>query len=121
MKLRRGKNINRDMLFEPSLKLDLSKMPKKPISAPFVFPKSTEQQLAEALAEIEKLKAENQLYKSIEMKLHDALAEIEELKVDKKTLQLSCERIEDRMEDLKDSYLTAEETIVKLRKRIHNY
>jgi hypothetical protein len=37
-------------------KLDLSKMPKKPISEGFVFPKSTEQKLAEALAEIEALK-----------------------------------------------------------------
>ena len=31
--------------------LDLSKMPKKAMSAPFVIAKSTEQQLADALAE----------------------------------------------------------------------
>ena len=36
--------------------LDLSKMPKKPISAPFVIAKSTEQQLADALAENEKFR-----------------------------------------------------------------
>ena len=39
--------------------LDFSKMPKKPISEGFVFPKSTEQKLAEALAEIEALNNEN--------------------------------------------------------------
>ena len=36
--------------------LDFSKMPKKPISEGFVFPKSTEQKLADAVAEIEELK-----------------------------------------------------------------
>ena len=36
--------------------LDLSKMPKKPNSAPFVIAKSTEQQLADALAENEKFR-----------------------------------------------------------------
>ena len=36
--------------------LDLSKMPKKPVSAPFVIAKSTEQQLADALAENEKFR-----------------------------------------------------------------
>jgi uncharacterized protein (UPF0335 family) len=40
-------------------KMDFSKMPKKPISEGFVFPKSTEQKLSEALAEIEALKNEN--------------------------------------------------------------
>ena len=38
------------------VKLDLSKMRKRPISEGFVFSKSTEQKLAEALAEIEDLK-----------------------------------------------------------------
>lgn len=43
------------------IKLDFSKMTKmhkKAASAPFEFPKSAEQKLAEALAEIETLKAE---------------------------------------------------------------
>ena len=39
-----------------SIKLDLSKMPKKPVSAPFVIAKSTEQQLADALVENEKFR-----------------------------------------------------------------
>ena len=38
------------------IKIDFSKMPKKPVSEGFVFPKSTEQKLAEALAEVERLK-----------------------------------------------------------------
>ena len=38
------------------ISLDFSKMPKKPISAPFVIAKSTEQQLADALAENEKFR-----------------------------------------------------------------
>jgi chromosome segregation ATPase len=37
-------------------KLDFSKMKKRPVSERFIFPKSTEQTLAEALAEIEALK-----------------------------------------------------------------
>ena len=37
------------------VKLDLSKMPKKAVSAAFVFPKSTEQKLAEAEAKVAQL------------------------------------------------------------------
>lgn len=48
MNLRSGKSV----------KIDFTKMPKKAVSEPFVFPKSTEQKLAEALAEIETLKVE---------------------------------------------------------------
>ena len=39
-----------------TIKLDFSKMFKKPVSTPFVIAKSTEQQLAEALGEIEKFR-----------------------------------------------------------------
>ena len=38
------------------LKIDLSKLKNKPVSAPFVFPKSNEQKLLEAEAEIAALK-----------------------------------------------------------------
>jgi hypothetical protein len=38
------------------LNIDFSKMPTKPVSAPFVIAKSTEQQLADALAENEKFR-----------------------------------------------------------------
>lgn len=38
--------------------LDFSRVPKKPVSEPFVFPKSTEEKLADALGEIEKVKKE---------------------------------------------------------------
>lgn len=39
--------------------IDFSKMKPRPVSHSFVFPKSTEQKLAEALAEIEALKQKN--------------------------------------------------------------
>lgn len=37
-------------------KIDFSKLKKRPVSEGFVFPKNTEQKLAEALDEIEKMK-----------------------------------------------------------------
>lgn len=39
--------------------IDFSKMKPRPVSHSFVYPKSTEQKLAEALAEIEALKEKN--------------------------------------------------------------
>jgi gas vesicle protein len=61
------------------IKIDLSKMPKKPVSAPFVIAKSTEQQLADALAENDKFReAINRLVDT-----HNALAdELDALKKD---------------------------------------
>jgi hypothetical protein len=39
----------------PQIKIDFSKMPKKPVSEGFVFPKSIEQELAEARVKIAEL------------------------------------------------------------------
>ena len=55
--------------------LDLTKSPKKSVSVGFVFPKSTEQKLAEALVEIEKLKKSIQIISDGASKVEDALKE----------------------------------------------
>ena len=50
------------------IKIDFSKMPQKPVSEGFVFPKSIEQELAEARAKIAELEeALNEYSKMLEM------------------------------------------------------
>ena len=57
------------------IKIDFSKMPQKPVSEGFVFPKSTEQKLAEAEAKLAQVEAK--------------IAELEEaLKKDRETIEM---------------------------------
>ena len=102
-------------------KLDLSKMPKRPISAPFVFPKSTEQKLAEALAEIEALKKTVQIVSSGASKVDDArMKEIDSLKKKNENLEANVKYLEGEIDSWKEQYDSALDRCNTLRERIVN-
>jgi uncharacterized GH25 family protein len=79
--------------------MDFSKVQRRPVSDSFVFPKSTEQKLAEALAEIEALKKKN---KGLEDTVNYYEAEVEYLENEKLNaenamLKMKQEEIDDEI------------------------
>ena len=125
--------------------LDLSKMPKKPISEGFVFPKSTEQKLAEtdqklseteqklseALAEIEALKKKcsakeasiwGLIDESFTLNSENATLknESDSLKKKNENLEANVKYLEGEIDSWKEQYGSAVDTCKKLRERIAN-
>jgi hypothetical protein len=126
----------RPVLGPSPLKIDFTKVKPRPVSENFVFPKSTEQKLEEALAEVEALKLERSsknakiaelatkltMERKYPMTNNNLLTENETLKAELYLLKKKNENLEWTVKYLswKEQYGAAVDRCNQLRERISN-